>query len=195
LRRLRRAELEADTVALARQLLGTVLVSEVEGVRCALRIVETEAYVPGDPAAHAYRRETVRNRSLFLRLGHAYVYLIYGMYFCVNVSSESAGVGAGVLIRAGEPLAGIEAMRARRPHSTARDLCRGPGKLATSLAITRSIDGIDLTTPGPLWLAAGAPVSEIGTSVRIGITQAADRLLRFYERGSPYLSGTRALNR
>jgi DNA-3-methyladenine glycosylase len=195
LRRLRRAELEADTVALARQLLGTVLVSDAEGNRCAMRIVETEAYVPGDPAAHAYRRETARNRSLFLRRGHAYVYLIYGMYFCVNVSSESAGVGAGVLIRAGEPLAGIEAMRARRPHSNERDLCRGPGKLAPSRAITRSIDGLDLTAPGPLWLAAGAPVPEIGTSVRIGITQAADRLLRFYERGSRHLSGTRALNR
>lgn len=195
MRRLRRADLAADTVALAQQLLGTVLVSDSEGMRCAVRIVETEAYVPGDPAAHAYRRETVRNRSLFMRRGHAYVYLIYGMYFCVNVSSETAGVGAGVLIRAGEPVAGIEAMCARRPHATVRDLCRGPGKLATSLAITRLFDGLDLTEPGPLWLAAGSPVPEIGTSVRIGITQAADRLLRFYERGSPHLSGPRALNR
>ena len=194
-RRLRRAELAADTVTLARQLLGAILVSETEGVRCAVRVVETEAYLPGDPAAHAYRRETARNRSLFLRRGHAYVYLIYGVYFCVNVSSETAGIGAGVLIRAGEPVAGMEAMHARRPRATERDLCRGPGKLATSLAITRLHDGLDLTAPGPLWLAAGSSVPEIGTSVRIGITLAAERLLRFYERGSPHLSGPRALNR
>ncbi len=195
LRRLRRTDLSVDTVALARELLGAILVSETDGVRCTMRIVETEAYVPGDPAAHAYRRETARNRSLFLRRGHAYVYLIYGMYCCVNVSSETAGVGAGVLIRSGEPLEGIDAMRARRPRATGRDLCRGPGNLATSLAITRALDGLDLTSRGPLWIAAGTPVHEIGTSVRIGITQAADRLLRFYEHGSPHLSGPRALNR
>lgn len=195
MRRLRRAELAADTIALAQQLLGAILVSDADGVRCAVRIVETEAYTSGDPAAHAYRRETARNRSLFLRRGHAYVYFIYGMYFCINVSSETAGTGAGVLIRAGEPLVGIEAMSARRPRATVRDLCRGPGKLAMSLAITRLYDGLDLTAPGPLWLASGVPVSEIGTSVRIGITQAADRLLRFYDRGSPHLSGPPALNR
>ncbi len=184
----------ADSVALARFLIGSVLVCDTGDGRCTTRIVETEAYTPGDPAAHAYRRETVRNRSLFLRRGHAYVYVIYGMYFCLNVSSETAGVGAGVLLRAGEPLEGIALMAARRPHAKRVDLCRGPGKLATSLGITRLLDGLDLVAPGPLWLAAGEVPTEIRTSVRIGITKAADALLRFYEAGSPFVSGPRKLN-
>jgi len=194
LRPLSRPELPTDSIALARFLLGAVLVCDTQNGRCSLRIVETEAYVPGDPAAHAYRRETVRNRSLFLRGGHAYVYFIYGMYFCLNVSSEAAGVGAGVLLRAGEPLEGVELMRMRRPHAKTADLCRGPGKLATSLGITRLYDGVDLVAPGPLWLAAGLPPAEIRTSVRIGITKAVDRLLRFYEADSPFVSGPRKLN-
>lgn len=159
-----------------------------------MRIVETEAYLPGDPAAHAYRRETVRNRSLFLRRGHAYVYFIYGMYFCINVSSENAGIGAGVLVRAGEPLEGIDLMRSRRPHAKTSDLCRGPGKLATCLGIDRTHDGLDLVARRSLWLGAGLPPDEIRTSVRIGITKATDSLLRFYEARSPYVSGPRKLN-
>ncbi|GAC1496535.1 MAG: DNA-3-methyladenine glycosylase [Vulcanimicrobiaceae bacterium] len=191
---MRRAELPADSVDLARFLLGTILVCDSAAGRCAIRIVETEAYTPGDPAAHAYRRETARNRSLFLRRGHAYVYFIYGMYYCINVSSEVAGVGAGVLVRAGEAVAGRELMHVRRPHASALDLCRGPGKLATAMGIARIHDGLDLVVPGPLWLAAGVPPREIRTSVRIGITKAADSLLRFYEADSPFVSGPRKLN-
>lgn len=191
---MRRRELPAETVELARFLLGTILICEGELGRCAVRIVETEAYLPGDPAAHSYRRETVRNRSLFLRRGHAYVYFIYGMYFCINVSSEVEGVGAGVLLRAGEPVEGVGAMQARRPRATLGDLCRGPGKFATSFGITRLHDGLDLTAPGPLWLAAGTPPGTIRTSVRIGITRASDRLLRFYEADNPFVSGPKKLN-
>ncbi|MBD5606672.1 MAG: DNA-3-methyladenine glycosylase, partial [Candidatus Eremiobacteraeota bacterium] len=118
-------DLPYDTVELARLLIGTVLVSDSPDGRAAARIVETEAYLPGDAASHAFRGETERNRTLFGRRGLAYVYFIYGCYFCINVSSERAGIGAGVLIRAGEPVAGVALMRSRRPRATPRDLCRG----------------------------------------------------------------------
>ncbi len=195
LRRLRIRDLPYDTVELARLLIGTVLVSDSPDGRAAARIVETEAYLPGDAASHAFRGETERNRTLFGRRGLAYVYFIYGCYFCINVSSERAGIGAGVLIRAGEPVAGVALMRSRRPRATPRDLCRGPGRLATALAVTRLHDALDLCAPGPLWLAAGAGAIDAGTSVRIGVTKEADRPLRFFERGCPYVSGPAALNR
>jgi DNA-3-methyladenine glycosylase len=188
-------ELPKGTVELATFLIGASLVSESADGRVVARIVETEAYVPGDAASHAFRGETARNGSLFRRRGIAYVYFIYGCYFCVNVSSEREGVGAGVLVRAAEPVEGVELMRARRPRSTARDLCRGPGRLATALAITRLHDGLDLCAPGPLWLAAAAqPAPAVSESVRIGLTKEADRVLRFFETGSPFVSGPRALN-
>ena len=114
LRRLRRSELPVGAVELARFLIGAIVVRDDAAGRRAVRIVETEAYVPGDAAAHSYRGETPRNRSLFLSRGHAYVYFIYGTWFCLNVSAEATGVGAGVLFRAGEPLAGIPAMERRR---------------------------------------------------------------------------------
>lgn len=196
MRRLRRDALPVESTALAQFLIGTYLVSESPAGRTVLRIVETEAYLPGDAAAHSYRGETPRNRSLFLSAGHAYVYFIYGMYYCVNVSSEAAGVGAGVLLRAGEPLVGLGLMRERRPRAArARDLCRGPGRLATALGIGPEHDGLDLTAPGALWLAAAVESPRpIATSPRIGITQEADRILRYYERRSPFASGSRRQN-
>jgi DNA-3-methyladenine glycosylase len=176
-------------------LIGAALVSESAEGRAVARIVETEAYVPGDAASHAFRGETARNGSLFRRRGIAYVYFIYGCYFCINVSSEREGVGAGVLVRAAEPLAGIDLMHARRPRATSRDLCRGPGRLATALAVTRLHDGLDLCAPGPLWLAAPAqPAPAVGESSRIGLTKEADRVLRFFEAGNSFVSGPRALN-
>lgn len=190
-------ELPLDSIALARFLLGAILVNDVSDApegRRSMRIVETEAYLPGDPAAHAYRRETTRNRSLFKRHGHAYVYFIYGMHFCINISSEKAGVGGGVLIRAGEPLAGIPLMQERRPRAAIVDLCRGPGKLATCLGIDRSHDGLDLVGGEAIWLAAGEPPPQVRTSVRIGITKAVDLPLRFFEAGSPFVSGPKSLN-
>jgi DNA-3-methyladenine glycosylase len=143
IRRLRRAELPADTLTLARYLIGKILVCEnprsIANRRIAGRIVETEAYVVGDSSGHAFRGLTPRNRSLFLRRGHAYVYYIYGSCYCLNVSSEWPGIGAGVLLRALEPIAAI------------------------------------------------------GESVRIGLTREKDRVLRFYERGNPFVSGPRRL--
>jgi DNA-3-methyladenine glycosylase len=197
---LARSELPVDTAALARTLLGKLLVRELpEGVASG-RIVETEAYVIGDAAGHAYPGMTARNRSLFLVRGHAYVYLAYGVSWMLNVSSETKGVGAGVLIRALEPLEGIAIMANNRGTERLRDLARGPGRLAQALRIDRSLDGLDLCQKGPLWLArddhdAGEiGKGKIGESVRIGISREAERVLRFYLRASPYVSGRRSLN-
>jgi DNA-3-methyladenine glycosylase len=197
-RPLARSELPIDTAEFARFLVGKLVVRELpEGVASG-RIVETEAYVIGDAAGHAYRGMTPRNRSLFLERGHAYVYLAYGVSFMLNVSSEAPGIGAGVLIRALEPVEGVSIMRQNRGVERLRDLTRGPGRLAQALRIDRSLDGLDLCEEGPLWVARGEPdenvEKEIGESVRIGISRDADRVLRFYLRGSLFVSGAGALN-
>jgi len=228
IRRLRRTELPADTVALARFLIGKIVVREFSGTRLSGRIVETEAYPQRDPAAHHFRGLTPRNRSMFLRRGHVYVYFSYGNHFMLNVSAEIAGIGGGVLIRALEPLEGIPQMQQHRHTTRLLDLTRGPGRLASALSIDRSLDGTDLCAPGPLWLgaitaqrtsankgahnsgtaisgcpgvtvstrvraASDSPSLVLGKSPRIGITRAAHRLLRFYQRGSPFVSGPRRL--
>lgn len=197
LRALRRDELPADTAALARFLLGAIVVRDELGQRLAGRIVETEAYPPGDPASHAFRRRTPRNAAMFLPLGHAYVYLAYGTALMFNVASETQDVGAAVLVRALHPLLGIPQMATYRGLDRLRDLTRGPGRLAQALRIDRNLDGIDLMAgAGPLWLGADGGVPEqIGTTVRIGITKAADRPLRFIVPGDPFVSGPAALNR
>src|SRR3954470_10509307 len=191
-----RAELPSDTAALARFLIGKIMVRELRRGVVSGRIVETEAYIVGDAAGHAYRGMTPRNRSLFLERGHAYVYLAYGTSYMLNVSSESSGVGAGVLIRAIEPLEGIAVMQQNRGVDRLRDLARGPGRLAAALRIDLALDGLDLCREGPLWLGPGdAAAGEVGESVRIGISKDVDRLLRFYLRGSAFVSGAKALNR
>jgi DNA-3-methyladenine glycosylase len=182
-------------LALARYLIGKTLVHDLAGVRLAGRIVETEAYLVGDAAAHSFRGETPRNRSLFLERGHAYVYFIYGNHFMLNVSGGSRGTGEGVLLRAAEPLQGIEKMRALRGTEPLRDLARGPGRLAEAFAIDRTLDGADFCEGGVLWLGSALrSTGVIGTSVRIGITKEAHRPLRFYERGSAFVSGTKAFS-
>jgi DNA-3-methyladenine glycosylase len=159
------------------------------------RIVETEAYLEADPACHAFRGMTPRNRSLFLEVGHAYVYLCYGTSYLLNVSSERPGTGAGVLLRALQPLSGIEHMRQSRKSGGARDLARGPGRLTAALQVDRRHDGIDLFRRGPLWIGSdGAPVAAIGQSTRVGLTKGADAVLRYFVAGNEYLSGTRRLN-
>ncbi len=193
--RIPRGELPSKTAALARALIGVVLVRETDDGIVAGRIVETEAYTVGDPASHAYAGERPRNRSMFLAPFHAYVYFIYGTNFCFNVTSEDKGTGAAVLVRALEPLTGIAVMERRRGTTAVRDLCRGPGRLAQALAIDRSLDGLDLLSAQALWLARLAgTAARVGTSTRIGITRAAHRRLRFYERGNPFISGPRRLS-
>jgi DNA-3-methyladenine glycosylase len=191
---LHRDALPADTVTLARFLLGKLVVRDFADHRAIGRIVETEAYVENDPACHAYRGVTPRNRSLFLERGHAYVYICYGTSFMLNISSERAGVGTGVLLRALEPVSGIDRLQVARP-GRARDLLRGPGRLTAALEVDRRHDGIDLCTPGPLWLGQdGTRVEAVGESVRIGLTKGADSRLRYFLPGSAYLSGPRRLN-
>ena len=137
---------------------------------------------------------TPRNLSLFLERGHAYVYLVYGSAYMLNVSSAIAGIGAGVLIRALEPRDGIPIMQRNRDIERLRDLARGPGRLTAALRVDRWLDGLDLCQEGPLWLGRDdLDLGEIGQSIRIGIAREADRLLRFYVRGSPFVSGPRLL--
>jgi DNA-3-methyladenine glycosylase len=196
-------ELPSDTLELARFLIGKVVVHDLPEGRLSGRIVEAEGYPPGDPAGHHFRGPTPRNRSLFLRPGHVYVYFNYGMHFMLNISSEPAGIGGGVLIRALEPLEGIALMQRHRKSLELRDLTRGPGRLAAALRIDRRLDGLDLFSRGPLWL--GVPVARkvasrggdadiaVASTIRIGITRAADRLFRFYECGNPFVSGPKRL--
>jgi DNA-3-methyladenine glycosylase len=194
LKRAARHALPAGTVELARRLIGMHLVHDSPEGTTAGRIVETEAYLVGDAASHAFRGETRRNRSMFLERGHAYVYRIYGAWFCLNVASEASAIGAAVLIRALEPTNGLALMAARRGTERLRDLARGPGRLAAAMGIDLRHDGVDLCTDRALWLAEATDAAgAIGESRRIGITKDADRILRFYERGSDFVSGTRSL--
>lgn len=194
-RPIERTLLPTGAVALARFLIGKLIIRRLPEGLAAGRIVETEAYLPDDPACHAFRGRTPRNASLFLRPGHAYVYIAYGTSMMLNVSSEPEGTGSGVLLRAMEPIAGIELMQARRSESLPRDLARGPGRLAAALGIDRTLDGLDLCLPGNLFLAADhQSLREIGASTRIGLTKGADLVLRYYQRGSAYLSGPRSLS-
>ncbi len=197
LRRLVRAELPVDTVALARYLIGKVIVHDTAQGRLSGRIVETEAYPVGDAASHAFRGRTPRNTPLFLERGHAYVYLAYGISYLLNVSSERAGIGAGVLLRAIEPLDGIEVMSGTHPRKQWADIGRGPGRLTKALKVDLRQDGADLcSASSSLWLAETTrKTGAIGKSVRIGLTQAADRILRFYERGNEHISGPKRLLR
>ena len=175
------------TVEVARALLGKIIVHGAT----AGRIVETEAYLgEGDLAAHAASGLTARNRVIFGPAGHAYVYFIYGMYDCLNIVAEPAGVAGCVLIRALEPLEAIETMRERRPAARRmEDLANGPGKLTRALAITLRHNGCDVTR-GPILVCAARRGEnfDIGVSPRIGITKSADLPLRFFVMGSPFVS-------
>jgi DNA-3-methyladenine glycosylase len=174
------------TVNVARELLGKVLVHK----KTAGRIVEVEAYLGvEDLAAHASRGVTERTRVLFGPPGRAYVYLSYGMHECLNFVAEPDGVAGCVLIRAVEPLSGLELMRQRRPAAReSRQLCSGPGKLTAALGITRALNGANMTRGGEFVVRSGPAPVEIVTTTRIGITKCADWPLRFYEKGSRFVS-------
>jgi len=197
-RRLGRAFYAEDTVAVARALLGTFLVHRSPEGTTVGRIVETEAYLGRlDPASHAHKGETARNRAMFGPPGHVYVYFIYGVHWCCNVVTAPAGVGEAVLLRALEPVEGLEVMSARRRTEVERNLCSGPGKLVQAMGITREHDGADLVR-GPLGIwdrASWSPPpgsswdEAVATSARVGITKAADLPLRFLLRGNPHVSG------
>jgi DNA-3-methyladenine glycosylase len=191
-RRLSRASLPNDTAELARYLVGKTIVRKIGRNRISGRIVETEAYPPGDRSGHAYRGQTARNQSLFLGRGFAYVYFIYGTSYMLNVTAEEPGVGAGVLLRAIEPLEGITRMKRLRKTDKLTELARGPGRLAAALQIDQRLDGVDLCANGPLWLGTSVrEAAHVRTTVRIGITREMGRRLRFFEAGSRFVSGPR----
>jgi DNA-3-methyladenine glycosylase len=168
----------AENVAPA--LLGaTLLIDGVGGI-----IVETEAYAPGDPASHSFRGPTPRNQAMFGPPGHAYVYRIYGMHWCLNVVCET---GHAVLIRALEPTDGLAIMAERRGTTVARQLCSGPGKLAQALGVTKALDGVSLFGPKAKLMPSVEPI-DAGKGPRIGLSKATEILWRFALVGSPYLS-------
>lgn len=190
-----RSEYPAGTVVQARWLLGKLVVRRTAAGVMIGRIVETEAYLHNDAAAHSFRGMTPRNRALFLEKGHAYVYIAYSVSMMLNVSAGKDGVGTGVLIRGLEPISGISLMQKNRGLATLRGLTRGPGRLAQALGIDLGLQGLDLCRRGPLWLGSdGRKIGIIGKSKRIGITKNPDPLLRFYVKGNPFVSGPRALS-
>lgn len=200
-----RAFYDRHVVRVARDLLGTLLIRVLRGRVILGRIVEAEAYLADDdPASHSHRGRTRRNASMFGPPGHAYVYAIHSRW-CFNAVTEPTGVASAVLIRAVEPLVGVDSMRRRRRQAAVRDLARGPARLCEALAIDRRLDGWDLTRGERLWVTAASnehlralgresPVAEIGpaaevaVSPRVGVTAAHDLPLRFYFAGSPYVS-------
>lgn len=182
---------DRDAVQVARDLLGKLLWRASSAGTIAGRIVETEAYLSrDDPACHACRGQTRRNASMFGPPGHAYVYSIHTRW-CLNAVTEPAGVASAVLIRAIEPLTGIELMSAQRGTERARDLARGPGRLCEALAIDRELDGWDLTVGRRLWIAdGGVPPAEeeVAVGSRVGISRASDLPLRFVVAGNRFVS-------
>ncbi len=181
------------TLTVARALLNQRLVRVFEGERLVGRIVEVEAYIgEDDQASHARFGRTERNAAMYGPPGHAYVYLIYGVHHCLNIVTEEEGYPAAILIRALEPLTGIETQqRLRGEERPFRDLTRGPGRLCQALAIDRSFDGADLCAPDMRrWVESDAPLApaQIGQGPRIGVTGAQEKPWRFYVRGSPWLS-------
>ena len=170
-----------DTIEVARELLGALLVHWTPEGIISGRIVETEAYLRNDPACHASRGMTQRNKVMFGPPGHAYVYFTYGMHYCMNAVTQPEGIGEAVLIRALEPLEGIELMRRNRRTDDLRVLCSGPARLTEALGIGRGHNGLDLIT-SCLTVAAGERVGDIVQTTRIGIKEAADDPWRFYSR-------------
>jgi DNA-3-methyladenine glycosylase len=188
---LNRAFYNRDTEVVARDLLGAVLVCRTEQGTSSGIIVETEAYIgEEDPACHAAVGRTRRTEPLYGRPGLSYVYFIYGVHWCFNAVTRAEGLPSAVLVRALEPLAGIEMMRERRgPRINDVNLTNGPGKLCAALGITGAMNGLSLQS-GDLIIRKGEsiPSSRIVTGPRIGITKAADWPLRYYINDNPYVS-------
>jgi DNA-3-methyladenine glycosylase len=189
---LARAFYERPTVDVARDLLGQLLISVTPGGRTAGRIVETEAYLGADdPASHAARLRTGRVEAMWGEPGIAYVYRSYGIHAMLNVVTEPVGETGAVLIRALEPLIGVDLMRARRGLDDERLLCSGPGKLCQALGISLEMHGTDLVTSDRLWIAPGETPSEVSTSSRIGISRGRAHPWRYWITGNPHVSAHR----
>lgn len=189
-----RDDLPVDTTELARFMIGKYLVHAMPEGRMSGRIVETEAYPLGDSTSHAFAGRRPYNGSMFLAPGYAYVRLTYGLSYMLNMSAEADGIGAGILVRAIEPLEGLRFMEARRPGVPLRDLARGPGRLTMALGIDQSFDGRDLCTGRDLWIGVIEKGEvPVGVTTRIGLSREMHRRLRFFEPGSAFVSGPRKL--
>ena len=169
-------------------LLGQILVRTLsDGTRAAARIVEVEAYGPDDPASHAFRGMTPRNAAMFGPPGHLYVYFTYGTHFCMNAVCGRPGEGTAVLLRAGEPLEGVEGMRARRGRERTVELCSGPGRFTQALGVTRSEDGADLVDGGALWLERAPRSESIEIGIRVGVRETT-LPWRYWLEDNPFVS-------
>jgi len=182
-------DLEEDAVEVAMGLLGCFLARKIDGQQVVGKIVETEAYHQSDAASHSYRGKKPRTEVMFGPPGKAYVYFTYGMHYCMNIVTGPVGEGSAVLIRALEPVAGLDIMRANRPGRADHELTNGPAKLCYALQINKSLNGHDLSG-GELRLLSGEPVTakDIVTTTSIGISEAKEKPWRFYIRGNPFVS-------
>lgn len=178
-----------DTSLVAIELLGKIIVHKSEEGLTAGMVVETEAYLQGDPSCHAYRGITPRNQVMFGPPGHVYIYFTYGMHYCFNVVTATEGTGEAVLIRALEPLEGLDLMSKRRGRSNVLDFCSGPAKLVQAMGLVSEMYGHDLTRE-PMTLRTGIDVQkeQIIVTNRIGIKLAQDLPLRFYIKDNQYVS-------
>jgi len=183
---------QLETTALAKLLIGKSLFRKIGKTTLSGRIVETEAYLPsGDSACHAAAKRTPRNEVMFSFGGVAYVYAIHAKH-CFNIVSESEGLGCAVLIRAAEPISGIEEMKANRETDSIYNLLSGPGKLCQAMKIDRSLNGKDLSKPNGVWIeddGSKVDASRIKVTNRIGVTSAAELPLRFVLANSEFASG------
>ena len=189
--RLPRAFFARPSTEVAPELLGRILVRRLpDGTRLAARLVEVEAYGPDDPASHAFRGPTPRNLVMFGPPGRLYVYFSYGMHLCSNVVTGHAGEGSAVLLRAAEPLEGLEAMARHRGLGDVRRLCAGPGRLTQALGIGRPENGADLVRGTDVFLTTGEPTSSSlrARTTRVGVNAGAERRWRWFERGSAFVS-------
>ena len=194
-RRLDRAFFARSAVLVAPDLLGRMFVRVLPSGACmSVRIVETEAYEQGDPASHAFGGPTSRNAVMFGAAGHLYVYFVYGRHWCANVVTGSQGEGSAVLLRGGEPDEGIPEMHRNRGGRV--PLTVGPARLAQALALSGADNGLDLTSSEQCWLedSARESATTIVRGPRIGLRRAAEVPWRFWERGNPFVSGSRGFN-
>lgn len=192
---LSRSFYQRHPAAVAPDLLGKLLVRQLGNKTLCGRIVETEAYCSSDPASHTFRGLTERNKAMFGEVGHAYVYFIHGLHYCVNVTARLDEPAGGVLIRALEPVSGIDLMRQLRGRQALQELASGPAKLTQALGIDKALYGVDMTQLGPLFVAAEESAEActkngqiVVATPRIGISRATDVLWRFILDGHQYLS-------
>lgn len=194
-KRFQRAFFRQSSTVIAKEILGAYLHRVLNGEELIGKIVETEAYCVNDEACHAFRGKTQRNAVMFDEGGFSYIYFTYGMHHCFNITANEEGIAEAVLVRAIEPVKGIETMRTLRPKAIQdRELTNGPGKLCQALNLTRNENGIDLIESDMLYITRGeraVPANHLGVSTRIGINVAQDFLWRFFIKENDYVSRTK----